>query len=379
MDIREELRNWFDGHKPQANNIIFKRIRNDEDKWLDILEETQFLPESCKDERRLWHYYNKIYQIPKCIICGNELPFRVFSTSYPLTCSRSCTSKKKWEDGKMDSCLEQRVETFKTIWGKDGILHDELMERRKQTALKNYGVDHHMKSKEYYEKYRQNLIDTTGYDNVAKRPEVIQKIKDTWAKEDKDEVKDRINQNRVESLKNKYGVESAFSLPETQQKSEKTMLEKYGFKKPLQVDEFKQKQVQTTLEKYGYENAAQSPKIKEKKRQTMEDSKAWVPMELLDDWIVYKRAVSSVTHKSLKDFGDEKFGFGWKDTLGLMGVDDGMQVDHIYSIKNGFDNYIPAYIIGNINNLRIISWEENISKSSNSEISLEDLISVILF
>jgi hypothetical protein len=38
------------------------------------------------------------------------------------------------------------------------------------------------------------------------------------------------------------------------------------------------------------------------------------------------------------------------------------QIDHIISIKNGFDNNIPAAIIGDIANLQCITWEENRKK-----------------
>lgn len=40
------------------------------------------------------------------------------------------------------------------------------------------------------------------------------------------------------------------------------------------------------------------------------------------------------------------------------------QLDHIYSIRQGFKNNIDPHIIANIKNLRFIPWEENLDKSS---------------
>jgi len=39
------------------------------------------------------------------------------------------------------------------------------------------------------------------------------------------------------------------------------------------------------------------------------------------------------------------------------------QLDHIVSIKEGYDKKISPEIIGNINNLQFIPWEENLKKS----------------
>ena len=47
---------------------------------------------------------------------------------------------------------------------------------------------------------------------------------------------------------------------------------------------------------------------------------------------------------------------------GLCGVEGAYQLDHIISIKYGFDNNISPDIIGNVNNLQFITWQENRAK-----------------
>ena len=48
---------------------------------------------------------------------------------------------------------------------------------------------------------------------------------------------------------------------------------------------------------------------------------------------------------------------------GLAGTEGAYQLDHIISIKEGFDKNISPNIIGHINNLQFIPWEENLKKS----------------
>lgn len=47
---------------------------------------------------------------------------------------------------------------------------------------------------------------------------------------------------------------------------------------------------------------------------------------------------------------------------GLCGVEGAYQLDHIIPIQYGFDNNISPEIIGHIDNLRFIPWEENNAK-----------------
>lgn len=46
----------------------------------------------------------------------------------------------------------------------------------------------------------------------------------------------------------------------------------------------------------------------------------------------------------------------------LCGVTGGYQLDHIVSIKDGFDNNIPINELSHVNNLQLIPWKENRTK-----------------
>ena len=72
----------------------------------------------------------------------------------------------------------------------------------------------------------------------------------------------------------------------------------------------------------------------------------------------YHRRVWNLTYKQpielLENF----------DRRGKSGIDGAYQIDHIIPIKYGFENGVSAEEIAHINNLRMLTWEENISKGS---------------
>lgn len=47
---------------------------------------------------------------------------------------------------------------------------------------------------------------------------------------------------------------------------------------------------------------------------------------------------------------------------GLCGVEGAYQLDHIVSVKYGFDNNIPPEVIGAIDNLQLLPWKKNRDK-----------------
>jgi len=73
----------------------------------------------------------------------------------------------------------------------------------------------------------------------------------------------------------------------------------------------------------------------------------------------YRKQVWSITSKQplekLKNF----------EKRGRLGVEGAFNIDHIYSIHKGFMTGIDPVIIGNIDNLRMIPWLENIKKHKN--------------
>jgi hypothetical protein len=96
-----------------------------------------------------------------------------------------------------------------------------------------------------------------------------------------------------------------------------------------------------------------------------------VPLELLTSYELYRREVWKVTNNqpidTLKNF--EKRG-----RAGKMGAH---HLDHMISIIFGFLNGISPEMIGNINNLTCIPWEENVKKQGLCTITVAELAELI--
>ncbi|MGL5714515.1 MAG: hypothetical protein ACRCX2_15960 [Paraclostridium sp.] len=60
----------------------------------------------------------------------------------------------------------------------------------------------------------------------------------------------------------------------------------------------------------------------------------------------------------------------------MSGIKDNLVIDHIFSIKDGFDNKVPLPIISHKNNIRFVSVNENSVKGAASLISLEKLYEI---
>lgn len=47
----------------------------------------------------------------------------------------------------------------------------------------------------------------------------------------------------------------------------------------------------------------------------------------------------------------------------LAGIKDGWQLDHIISVRYGFDNNIPAEVLCEVENLRMLPWQKNLERN----------------
>jgi len=105
-----------------------------------------------------------------------------------------------------------------------------------------------------------------------------------------------------------------------------------------------------------------------KYREKMEISGDWVKLSDLEDIQLYRRLVSYNTNSQklhlLKDF----------DKRNHQNVEDSYALDHKISIKYGFNNNIPPYIIGNLDNLQMLPHYENSSKKDKCYSSLKQRI-----
>jgi hypothetical protein len=92
----------------------------------------------------------------------------------------------------------------------------------------------------------------------------------------------------------------------------------------------------------------------------------------IDAFFKYKSKVHNLTKKQPLSELDN---YEKRGRAGRVGA---YHLDHIISIKYGFDNNIDPEIIAHICNLKFITWEENYSKRTKSGMTVDTLINKIL-
>lgn len=93
-------------------------------------------------------------------------------------------------------------------------------------------------------------------------------------------------------------------------------------------------------------------------------------LEIIPVYRRYRSDVNKITNKqpieNLKNY----------EKRGISGIEGVYQLDHKYSISEGFKQNIKPEIIGNIINLEFIPWKDNSIKGSNCSITENELISI---
>jgi hypothetical protein len=166
---------------------------------------------------------------------------------------------------------------------------------------------------------------------------------------------------------------SCASLNEdTQNKVKKTSLERFGATNIFSTLRFREKYIKRMLENYGVVHNWLSEKSLKRKDETRKRKKIeW--LKTLPDRQLYYETVMMITNKQLYHFGIIKFGDKWWEKRGV--VDH--HIDHMYSIKRGFENNVPPYIIGSIHNLDLIPYKQNVRKQCNCSKSIDEVLSEI--
>jgi hypothetical protein len=78
------------------------------------------------------------------------------------------------------------------------------------------------------------------------------------------------------------------------------------------------------------------------------------------DFEAYKAEVQRHTRKSYQMFEQRINPKGVPRSR--CGTEGGYQLDHKTSIRRGYDEDIPAFVIGNVNNLQMLPWQKNRAK-----------------
>lgn len=198
-----------------------------------------------------------------------------------------------------------------------------------------------------------------------------------WNGYSEEEAKIKVKQ--VQSKNGLKKVEKSKNNPELYHSTRPQRTE-YWVKSGLTYEEaiIKVKEIQSTnsIKRMGerkfnerkekFKVSINSEKTKILRRKIMEEKGLWIPLELKTTWELYKNKVWYITNKqdieNLKNYNKR----------GRAGIKGSYNLYHKISIKYGFDNNISEKIIGQLDNLQMLSWEENYSKGINCYSKIKD-------
>ena len=344
---------------------------------------SEFILSSCLSKNKLYvkpyilqkynvsveQLYIIVYGIKKCKYCGNTAMFKNWNKGFKETCGcKECIKKHR---------LEKRKETNLKKYGyefpqQDPTFIKNVTEKTIKTCLEKYNVRSVLS-------LEHNIKKSQSAEATAKRKRTV---KELYGVDDTFLIKDgrkrglekcnndpKIIQKRKQTCIEHYGVDNPFKSSDFQEYLKDRLELKYGVRSSNHILEVHQKQ---KLKKVGSEEIKyRRHKLDEngrnsiqKQRETCIKRGIWLNRETLDYFNMYKREVVDITAR--QDLSKLK-------NIELRGI-NAYHLDHKFSIYEGFKQNIPPFIIGNICNLEMLHYKENISKKTACSISLEELL-----
>lgn len=299
--------------------ILSHKIKNiDDNLCKSILGETNFLDnEFPKLSDRIKYILKNKYEINTCNTCGKNILNIEKKYCSPKCNNNSEETKSKFRKS-FNNLSEKEKETRKN--------------KRTETVNERYG----------------------GY--TFQSPELSSKVRMTMVE--------------------RYGVEHSFQSEKSKEKAINTWIKKYGVDNPYKSDEIKEKIRMTIFKKYGVDNACNinsEERINNTTKTKIE--RGWIiPDEFLNDYRKYCKDVRNLTEKTYKKYKDI---INPNNLKRVTNGNIGFQLDHKYSIIEGFLNDVEPEIISNQHNLQMLEWNKNRNKSKKCSIGLDELIEMI--
>lgn len=261
-------------------------------------------------------FINNIKEIPKCM-CGKQVQFRRWSKGFYVT----CLSERCVVEAKLNNITEESKSN------RNKLISDALKNQHKEgRRIESYGkISEALKNSEFAKLQRHER-----------------------SKKGNKALNDMISKMNEEDREYYFKTQHASFIA--------SMREVHGVDNPMHVKEFVDKMKQTMKSK---DNNGES--ILDKTHKNMVEKGRWAPKESKSDFKYYRNKVQNETIRNIKKHSPEMLELRSND----------LHIDHMYSISEGFKNNIPPYIVGNINNLRLLEARENIKKGSKCDISID--------
>lgn len=265
----------------------------------------------------------------------NNCPSTYFPTTDKWCCSlnaKQCPANK----------LKAR-QTVKEKYGVDNISQlAPIKQQKKDTCLENYGVTNPLKSTELKEKRNNTNIEKYGVKNPSQNIEINAKRNNTF-------------------LKKYNGHPLADPILMAQRKH--TMLEKYGFDNYGKTEQHRIAMV----DYYNSLPEEERTQLTGKILKTKFNRGIITDPALKTDFEIYYTAVRNLSDRNYKKH---------KSLINPCNFSRGRtsyHLDHIFSIKDAYENNVPVEVVSHESNLRMLKYDENIAKGGLSGKSLSRL------
>ena len=245
-----------------------------------------------KWSEKLYWYYSKLTEYPKCPMCGKVPEFQSFNRGYRTFCSHKCLNNyQKIKDKKEKTCLE-KYGVKNAMQNKEIARKRKLRKKRKEVIpIKNYDITYiYYNDKQIKAPLKSYFIPGRSAETSLRChfPEFLEYLNNTYPKDLS--VKEKLywyyngltdyprcptcgkptNYININEGYRDYCCYKCMNGSSAKvEKTKQTCLAKFGCIAPAQSEEIKQKARQTCLERYGVENSTQSEEIKQKIRSTI--------------------------------------------------------------------------------------------------------------
>lgn len=238
------LRDFIINEVPNLGMGSFSKLLKKINRNEDIIKLTPFLNlyDNVSLFLRVQYIHYKINDVRKCPICGKLLNFNNLKKIY---CSQKCynkapktqeqrdriskKSKEMWANRSLDEKIKIYNKVFETNFKRYGckctLNSTESIKKKKETWMKNYGVDNPLKSEIIKNKVFKTNLKKYGNKSPLHGPEQIKKKKETWMRN--------------------YGVDSPLKSNNVRNKIKETWMSNYGIDCPIKNDNVRNKMIET--------------------------------------------------------------------------------------------------------------------------------------
>ena len=172
----------------KTKELWFKK--NYPEEYAQIIEYSSKIDLTFSFKEKIWFFFNKLKQRPKCQTCGNDIAFRErFDKPYGDFCSLDCINTNK------DEMINRVKKTFNKKYGIDYYpQHESFAQKVKDTKFLHYGDANFTNpekgiqtkiekygDKNNYKKYIQTCLDKYGVHNYSLSNEFKKTVNDKYA------------------------------------------------------------------------------------------------------------------------------------------------------------------------------------------------------